>query len=105
MIISNNRKAKITMKKKVLITVVVVLMGFLMTACADSPSSQQVTIPDVTGMTIEEADLVLEEFGVSVGNVTYDTSNQETGVVLMQNPSPGDSGTKTQVDLIIGDKQ
>ena len=93
------------MKKKVLIAVVVVLMGFLITACADSLSSQQVTIPDVTGMTIEEAEMVLEEFGVSVGNVTYDTSNQKTGVVLMQNPSPGDSETKTQVDLVIGDKQ
>ncbi len=93
------------MKKKILTTVVVVLMGFLMTACTDSSSREQVTIPDVTGMTIEEAETVLEEFGVSVGNVTYDTSNQETGVVLMQNPSPGDSETKTQVDLVIGDKQ
>ena len=93
------------MKKKIMTAIVVVLMGVLMTACADSPSSQQITIPDVTGMTIEEAEMVLEEFGVSVGNVSYDTSNQETGVVLMQNPPPGDSETKTPVDLVIGDKQ
>lgn len=93
------------MKKKILTAIVVVLMGVLMTACADSPSSQQITIPDVTGMTIEEAEMVLEEFGVSVGNVSYDTSNQETGVVLMQNPPPGDHDAKAQVDLVIGDKQ
>ena len=49
--------------------------------------------------------MVLEEFGVSVGDVTYDTSNHETGVVLMQNPPPGDSDAKIQVDLVIGDKQ
>ncbi len=93
------------MKKKILIAAVVVLMGVLISACADSPSSQQITIPDVSGMTIEEAEMVLEEFGVSVGDVTYDTSNHETGVVLMQNPPPGDSDAKIQVDLVIGDKQ
>ena len=93
------------MKKMVLTAVIVVLMGFLMTACTDSPSGEQITIPDVSGMTIEEAEMVLEEFGVSVGDVTYDTSNHETGVVLMQNPPPGDSDAKIQVDLVIGDKQ
>ena len=93
------------MKKKILIAAVVVLMGVLISACADSPSSQQITIPDVTGMTIEEAEMVLEELGVSVGNVSYDTSNQEIGVVLMQNPPPGDHDAKAQVDLVIGDKQ
>ena len=93
------------MKKKILIAAVVVLMGVLISACADSPSGEQVTIPDVSGMTIEEAEMVLEEFGVSVGDVTYDTSNHETGVVLMQNPPPGDSDAKIQVDLVIGDKQ
>ena len=93
------------MKKMVLTAVIVVLMGFLMTACTDSPSGEQVTIPDVTGMTIDEAEMVLEEFGVPVGNVSYDTSNQETGVVLMQNPPPGDHHAKAQVDLVIGDRQ
>ena len=48
------------MKKKILIAAVVVLMGVLISACADSPSSQQITIPDVSGMTIEEAEIVLE---------------------------------------------
>ncbi len=93
------------MKKKILIAAVVVLMGVLISACADSPSSQQITIPDVSGMTIEEAEIVLEKFGLSIGNVTYETSNQETGVVLMQNPPPGDHDAKAQVDLVIGDRQ
>ena len=93
------------MKKKIMTAIVVVLMGVLMTACADSPSSQQITIPDVSGMTIEEAEIVLEKFGLSIGNVTYETSNQETGVVLMQNPPPGDHDAKAQVDLVIGDRQ
>jgi len=66
---------------------------------------QAVTVPDVTGMTLEQAKKVIEEAGLSVGGVSYETSAQEEGVVLMQNPPPGDSTPDSQIDLIIGEKQ
>ncbi len=52
------------------------------------PDSKVVPVPDLGGMSLEDARAALEEAGLSVGNIEYKDSEAESGTVIGQNPGP-----------------
>jgi len=68
-----------------------------------STGPPHVTVPDVTGMDQDEARRVLEESGLSVGNVEFNRFSWEpAGRVLAQLPDAGtDTAAGSSVDLVI----
>jgi serine/threonine-protein kinase len=59
-----------------------------------------VTVPDVTGMTAEKASATLADAALMTGKVTRVQSPEPAGVVVAQDPSPGDDVAEgTAVDL------
>ena len=69
----------------------------------DSPETEQVTVPQVTNMTLRAAERRLEGEGLKVGAVTQENSDEvDQGRVLEQNPEPGESADSgSDVDLVI----
>ncbi len=59
---------------------------------------QQVTIPNLVGMPIDEAEWLLQGMGLAIGKITYVTSTDlSPGTVVFQSPSP-----ENQRSLLIG---
>jgi eukaryotic-like serine/threonine-protein kinase len=63
---------------------------------------QSVTVPKVTGMTVDEASTAISDAGLRLGTVTFQSSQGTTqGTVLSQTPKSGASVDKgTSVDLV-----
>ncbi len=65
-------------------------------------------MPDLTGKTEEEAKVVIEEEGLTVGTVTEEDSDTvEEGKVISQSPAAGgtvDKGTKVDLKISLGKK-
>ncbi len=65
---------------------------------------KQVDVPDLTGMTQDEARAALEARGLNLGNVTTAPSPQLTGTVIDQNPAPGTPVSKgSSVDIVLSE--
>lgn len=64
---------------------------------------RQVTVPEVTGITIEQAEQRIEEAGLTVGDITAEeTADAEKGTVLDQNPDAGTTARRgSEVDLVV----
>ena len=71
-------------------------------------SVDQVKVPDFTGKTEEEAKVVIEEEGLSIGTVTEEESDTvEKGKVISQTPSADgvvDKGTAVNLKISLGKK-
>ncbi len=93
-IISQLPKAETKVKEGREVTVVVSL------------GSNEVTVPDLSGKTEQEARIALENEGLEVGEVTKATdSNQPVDVVIYQSIGQGETVTAgTKVNLIINEK-
>jgi beta-lactam-binding protein with PASTA domain len=50
----------------------------------------EVTVPNLRGLTEEEAQDALEAEGLELGNTRTENSDQEEGTVIAQNPGPGE---------------
>ncbi|HRY08634.1 MAG: Stk1 family PASTA domain-containing Ser/Thr kinase [Actinobacteria bacterium] len=59
---------------------------FLGRSLFDTGSGERVTVPDVVGMTIDEAQRALESQGLKLGSQTPQTSDEPEDTVLSQNP-------------------
>jgi serine/threonine-protein kinase len=92
-----------------IVLLVVALLALLVGGAAlalnyfDSPEAEQVTVPQVTDMTLQAATRRLESEGLKVGTVTRENSEDlEKGRVLEQDPEPGDTAdTGSEVDLVV----
>ncbi len=64
--------------------------------------SQSVTVPDVAGMTVNEASTALTDVGLKLGTVTYKSSpGAAQGAVLSQTPAAGASVDKgSSIDVV-----
>lgn len=62
-----------------------------------------VTVPDVTGMTLEEAEVALDDAGLEIGRITEEaTEDSEPGIVLSQTPPAGDTAAEgSRVDVVV----
>ncbi|MBO4904008.1 MAG: PASTA domain-containing protein [Lachnospiraceae bacterium] len=69
---------------------------------------EQITMPDLTGKTEEEAKVVIEEEGLSIGTVAEENSDTvEKGKVTSQSPAAGgmvDKGTAVDLKVSLGKK-
>ena len=69
---------------------------------------EQITMPDLTGKTEEEAKVVIEEEGLSIGTVAEEDSDTvEKGKVISQAPAAGgmvDKGTAVDLKISLGKK-
>jgi serine/threonine-protein kinase len=66
-------------------------------------TGSEVLIPDLRGLTLEEAEKKLDEIGLKVGKVTYSTSdNYDNGKIMGQSPlSPTKVEKGTKVNIVI----
>ena len=65
---------------------------------------KQVSVPDLTGMTRDDAEETLIAAGFELGNIAIQTSDEENGKVTRQEPAAGTNlGTGSRVDITIGD--
>ena len=71
-------------------------------------SVEQVTVPDFTGKTEEEAKVVIEEEGLTIGTVAEEDSDTvDKGKVISQSPSAGgvvEKGTAVDLKISLGKK-
>ena len=71
-------------------------------------STQQITMPDLSGKTEEEAKVVIEEEGLTIGTVSEEDSDSvEKGKVISQAPAAGgmvDKGTSVDLKISLGKK-
>ena len=89
-VISQTPEAGSTVKEDRLITIYV------------SKGGEKVSVPDVTGLTKEEAASQLSKAGLKVGNITEEFSDKPSGTVLRQSPSGNDKLEKGKaVDLVV----
>lgn len=67
-----------------------------------SKGSEEVTVPDLRGMTQDEAQTQLEKLGLALGQVTEEFSSQKAGQIISQDPRAGKKIEKGQtVDLVL----
>lgn len=67
-----------------------------------SKGKEQVSVPDLRGKDQKEAEELLKEKGLKVGNVTPDYSNKPEGTVIEQSITEGEKVDKnTAVDLVV----
>jgi beta-lactam-binding protein with PASTA domain len=66
-------------------------------------AAEDVTVPDITGMMLEDAEIVLTDAGLEVGRVTEEaTEDVEAGSVISQTPPAGDTVAEgSRVDLVV----
>src|SRR3972149_5839416 len=51
-----------------------------------------ITVPDLRGLTLEEARLILEQAGLTLGTYFRRTSDERAGTIIHQTPAPGTLG-------------
>lgn len=62
----------------------------------DGYGNQAIDVPNIVGMPIEEAEILLSGQGLKIGSITYQNSDKADGTVTRQGPSAGD-GTKIRI--------
>jgi serine/threonine-protein kinase len=71
-----------------------------------SKGGEKISVPDVTGLTKEEAANQLSKAGLKVGDISEEFSDKPAGTVLRQSPNAGDKLEKGKsVDLIVSKGQ
>lgn len=89
-VISQTPEAGTTVKEERTVTIYV------------SKGAEQVAVPDVTGISKEDAEKQLSKLGLKIGNITEEFSNKPAGTVLRQSPGAGDRMDKGKsVDLVV----
>jgi serine/threonine-protein kinase len=67
-----------------------------------SVGAPTLTVPDVRGLTLEEARAILEQTGLTLGTYFRRTSEAPPGTIIHQTPAPGTlSASGAAVDLIL----
>ena len=102
---NNTADKKMSGKKKAGIAFgVLVAIAAIAAACWFAfGQGDKIDVPDVTGMTTEQASQAIKAAGFEVGNMesVYDTST-EAGKVISQNPKSGDSASKgSKINLVV----
>lgn len=63
-----------------------------------------VTVPDLSGKTLGEADEILLELGLELGNVSYEKSDQPADTIINQTPTPNtEVAYNTRVDIVLSE--
>ncbi len=74
-----------------------------------SVGAPSISVPDLKGLTVEEARVLLEQVGLVLGSTSTRTSNQsEPGLIIDQNPAAGTlsaQGAAVRVTLVRGERR
>ncbi len=62
----------------------------------DGYGNQTVDVPEVTGLSLDEAEILISGLELSLGTVIYETSDQPEGTVIRQRPAFGE-GNKLKI--------
>ncbi|MGC9355026.1 MAG: PASTA domain-containing protein [Mariniphaga sp.] len=66
------------------------------------PPARRIEVPNVTGVNIRQAEAVLREAGLQVGNISERVSDERDGIVLEQSPQSGTVVMENSgVDLVV----
>ncbi len=66
------------------------------------PQVENVVVPDVSGLTLSQAKVLLADKGLTPGEVTYKVSNEQKNVVLSTTPDAGTEVPKDfRVDIVV----
>ncbi|MFV0636068.1 Stk1 family PASTA domain-containing Ser/Thr kinase [Mitsuokella sp.] len=65
--------------------------------------SHKVSVPDVTGSSLQAAKATLQSRGLKVGSVSKQESRQSAGTVISQSPASGEVEEGTTVNLVIAE--
>ncbi len=61
-------------------------------------------VPDLDGMTVSDAQILIEQCGYSVGTITYEANALPEGTIIRQSPAAGSVlGPGTTIDLVCSD--
>jgi serine/threonine-protein kinase len=83
---SRDRTGPLILGVAILLVIAAVVAALVLRACG----TEDVTVPDVSGLGVDEAGATLEENDLSVGVVTTETAGDiAPGVVITQTPMPG----------------
>lgn len=67
-----------------------------------SVGAPTITVPDLNGLTLEEARAILEQVGLTLGTYFRRTSSERPGTIIQQTPAPGTlSAPGAAVDVIL----
>ncbi len=89
-VVSQTPEAGATVKEERLVTIYV------------SKGGEELTMPDLKGLTKSEAEAKLTKMGLKLGTVYEKNSDEEAGTVIQQDPNAGSKISKGQeVDLIV----
>ena len=67
-----------------------------------SEGKRQSTVPDLIGMSQEEAEAELEEARLRLGDVSSENSEEDEGTIISQAPEPGEEvDRRSRVDIIV----
>lgn len=89
-VVSQTPKADSVVKAERLVTIYV------------SKGGEEVSVPDITGFTKQDAENQLNKVGLSLGVVKEEYSEKKAGTVLRQDPMPGSKLTKGKaIDLVV----
>ena len=65
--------------------------------------SHKVSVPDVTGVSLDAAKAALQSHGLRVGSVSKQESRQATGTVISQSPASGEVEEGSSISLVIAE--
>ena len=69
-----------------------------------SKGSKEGMVPNILGITYEDAEDVLAKYGYELGNIKETTSTEPKGVILEQTPTAGSSLDKeSKIDVVVSD--
>jgi hypothetical protein len=67
--------------------------------------AEQVTVPEIVGLTLDEAGRKLQDSGLAVGEVSQ-RPDEQVGIVLAQDPTDGEQVVRdTAVNLVVGHRR
>jgi len=86
-----------------LILIIAAVAATVLAIMWGSKSTRNVTVPDLVGLTLEEAQLLLKDFGLEVGDIRYEPrEGTEAGRVLESEPPAGTQvATSQKIGLLL----
>jgi serine/threonine-protein kinase len=65
------------------------------------PEQQDTDVPSLIGLKVEDAQRMLDLYRLTLGNVSEEVSDQPTGTIIAQDPTPGMIPEGTEVNIVV----
>jgi len=69
---------------------------------APPPKTENVIVPDITGLKLSQAKVLLADKGLTPGEITYKVSDEQKNIILSTTPEPGATVPKDfRIDIVV----